>query len=213
MAAPVARPTEAHGSSGWVGPSHDPRGALTGPADAAARWLLGAVLVSRVDGEETSGRIVEVEAYPGPHDPASHAASRIGRTRRNDPMFGPAGSLYVYRIYGMHWCLNVVTGAEGEPAAVLVRALEPLSGQEIMSRRRGGAPLLASGPGRLCQALGVDGSLNRHDLRTPPLQLVAGPAVPDHAVITSGRIGIREARDWPLRFMVRGNPHLSAPPR
>lgn len=209
----MARPTEEHGPDGWAGPAHHRRGALTGPAEEAAWWLLGAVLVSTVGGEETSGRIVEVEAYPGPHDPASHAAARIGRTDRNDPMFGPAGTLYVYRIYGMHWCLNVVTGSVGEPAAVLVRALEPLSGEGTMARRRGGAAILASGPGRLCQALGVDGTLNRHDLRTPPLQLVSGPPVPDHHVATSGRIGIREARDWPLRFWLRDDPHVSGRPR
>lgn len=171
------------------------------------------MLVSTVGGEETSGRIVEVEAYPGPHDPASHAAARIGRTRRNDPMFGPAGTLYVYRIYGIHWCLNVVTGSVGEPAAVLVRALEPLSGEDIMARRRGGSRALTSGPGRLCQALGVDSALNRHDLRTPPLRLVSGDPIPDRDVAACGRIGIREARDWPLRFLVRNDPHLSAPPR
>jgi DNA-3-methyladenine glycosylase len=209
----VARPTEEQGADGWVGPSHDPRAALTGPAEVAARWLLGSILVSSVGGEETSGRIVEVEAYPGPHDPASHAASRIGRTPRNDPMFGPAGSLYVYRIYGMHWCLNVVTGPVGEPAAVLVRALAPLSGEAAMARRRGGSGILTSGPGRLCQALGVDASLNRHDLRLPPLRLVAGPPVPHDRVATSGRIGIREARDWPLRFRVLNDPHVSGSPR
>lgn len=209
----MARPTEDQGADGWVGPSRDPRGALTGRAEDAARWLLGALLVSTVGGEETSGRIVEVEAYPGPHDPASHAAARIGRTARNDPMFGPAGTVYVYRIYGMHWCLNVVTGAVGEPAAVLVRALAPVSGSEIMARRRGGSRILTSGPGRLCQALGVDATLNRHDLRSPPLRLLPGPPVPDARVATSGRIGIREARDWPLRYRVLNDPHVSGSPR
>lgn len=188
-------------------------GMLAGPAEGAARRLLGAVLLSSVGGDQAAGRIVEVEAYTGPHDPASHAAARIGRTARNDAMFGEAGTAYVYRIYGRHWCLNVVTGAVGEAAAVLIRALEPVDGEEVMARRRGRRGPLASGPGRLAEALGVDLSLNRHDLRQPPLQLRAGLSVPDQDVGVSGRVGIREARDWPLRFFIRGNPHVSGTPR
>ena len=174
-----------------------------------ARDLLGARLVSTVDGALTSGVIVEAEAYHGPDDPASHAATRGGRTTRNAAMFGPPGRAYVYRIYGMHWCVNVVTGTEGDPQAVLIRALDPLAGEEEMRRRRGGALGLASGPGRLCQALGITGALYGHDLTVPPLEVRAGWVVPDADVAVSGRIGVRAAADWPLRFFVRGNPGVS----
>lgn len=176
-----------------------------------ARGLLGAVLVSTVDGLTTSGRVVEVEAYGGAEDPASHAAVRAGRTRRNDAMFGPAGTAYVYRIYGMHWCVNVVSGAEGRASAVLVRALEPLEGEGAMAVRRNGRPSLANGPGRLCQALGITGRLDGHDLARAPLRLTEGAPVPDPSIGRSGRIGVRAAADWPMRFFVRGSPHLSRP--
>ena len=183
-----------------------PRSFYERPAEEVARDLLGAVLVSTLNGARVTGRIVETEAYVGPHDPASHAAERIGRTARNDPMFGPPGTAYVYRIYGLHWCLNVVTGVEGYPAAVLIRALEPLEGVETMRDRRPGRSdrELASGPGRLAEALAVDGTMNRHDLILPPLQIVGGERVADADVVTGPRIGIRFAADWPLRFHVRG---------
>jgi DNA-3-methyladenine glycosylase len=124
-------------------------------------------------------------------------------------MFGPAGRAYVYRIYGMHWCVNVVTGAEGDPQAVLVRALDPLDGRAEMAARRGGQSALASGPGRLCQALGITGALYGHDLARPPLEVRPGWGVPDADVGVSGRIGVRAAHDWPLRFFVRGHPEVS----
>lgn len=175
--------------------------------------LLGSRLVSLFDGEQTVGRIVETEAYVGEQDPASHAARRIGRTRRNEPMFGPPGTAYVYRIYGLHWCFNVVTAEVGVPEAVLVRALEPLDGLDVMARRRGRPRDLASGPGRLTQAMGIDGSLNGHPLAQSPLRLEIAPArTPPICVGVSGRIGIREARDWPLRFFEARNPHLSKGP-
>ncbi len=176
---------------------------------AGARALLGADLVSTVGGVDTSGRIVEVEAYLGPADPASHGAARIGRTARNDPMFGAPGTAYVYRIYGVHRCFNVVTGDEGFPAAVLVRALEPRTGMEAMARRRGRGTDLCSGPGRLAQALGIEETLNGHDLDRAPLRILPGAPVPDSAVQVSGRIGISRATDWPLRFTVAGSPHVS----
>jgi DNA-3-methyladenine glycosylase len=194
-----------------------------------ARELLGARLVSTVGGELTVGVIVETEAYHGADDPASHAATRTGRTARNAAMFGPPGRAYVYRIYGMHWCMNVVTGEEGDPQAVLVRALDPLVGQETMLRRRGLAAGpgtgphakrgeaergsaksgAASGPGRLCQALGITGALYGHDLTRPPLEVRPGWSIADHEVGISGRIGVRAAADWPQRFFVRGNPSVS----
>ena len=178
-------------------------------AREVARALLGARLVSTVDGARTVGVIVETEAYLGLDDPASHAATRVGRTERNAAMFGPPGRAYVYRSYGMHWCMNVVTGAENVPQAVLLRALDPLEGEDAMAERRGRVDALASGPGRLCQALGITGALYGHDLRRPPLQLLAGWRVPPGHVGLSGRIGLRAAADWPLRFFVKGNPAVS----
>ncbi|MGD2070901.1 MAG: DNA-3-methyladenine glycosylase [Gemmatimonadota bacterium] len=173
-----------------------------------ARDLLGTRLVSTVDGERTEAVIVETEAYLGPHDPASHAAARIGRTSRNEAMFGPPGTAYVYLIYGVHWCLNVVTGEEGDPQAVLLRGAEPLVGHDVVSRRRGRPPPLA-GPGRLCQGLGVTGELNAHPLDREPLKLEAGWSVPEEAVGVSPRVGVTAARDWPLRFFVRGSSGVS----
>src|SRR5207253_9005206 len=113
-----------------------PRSFYRRSAEQVARDLLGAVLISTVGAKRTSGRIVEAEAYIGPDDDASHAAARIGRTSRNETMFGHAGLAYVYRIYGTHWCLNAVTGPVGFPAAVLIRALEPLTGLAVMRARR-----------------------------------------------------------------------------
>src|SRR5690606_37279717 len=167
-------------------------------ADEVARDLLGAVLVSTVGGALVSGRIVETEAYLGPHDPASHAAERIGRTARNAVMFGPPGIAYVYRIYGLHWCLNAVTGEEGYPAAVLIRALEPLDGIDVMRRRRwggdGGAAgagrrrpdrELTSGPARLADALAIDGTLNGHPLQSPPLVLAEHTPVDEAEIVAA----------------------------
>lgn len=160
--------------------------------------------------------MVETEAYLGPHDPASHAAERIGRTSRNSSMFGPPGRAYVYRSYGVHWCLNVVTGQEGFPAAVLLRGVDPIVGVEVARRRRGGREPLGAGPGRLCQAMGVTGKEDGHSLSKPPLELLQGWEVDDDQVGVSGRIGIRNAADWPLRFYLRGHPQVSrgrtAPP-
>lgn len=163
-------------------------------------------------GVATSGVIVEAEAYQGADDPASHAATRVGRTERNQAMFGPPGRAYVYRIYGMHWCVNVVTGAEGDPQAVLLRGLEPVSGEEAMAARRSGRRPLAAGPGRLCEALGITGALYGHDLTLPPLQLEPGWKVPHARVGVSGRIGVRAAADRPLRFYVLGSPGVTRVP-
>ncbi len=179
--------------------------------EEVARALLGARLISTLDGERVEAVVVETEAYGGPDDPASHAATVSGVTERNRLMWGPAGILYVYRIYGMHWCLNVVTGREGEAQAVLLRGAEILVGEEAASRRREGRTPVAAGPGRLAQALGVDGSLNGHDLREPPLALAPGWSLDPAAVGVSGRIGIREAAEWPLRFYVRRSAGVSRP--
>lgn len=179
-----------------------------------ARDLLGQVLVRVLDGERLSGRIVEVEAYIGEDDLASHA--RFGRTARNEAMYGPPGHAYVYQIYGLHHCLNIVTGPEGFPAAVLIRALEPLEGLERMRQRRGTQDLLllTAGPARLCQAMGIDRRLDKADMCAPDAVLFVetGVSIPDHQVATGPRVGVRgdqRARTAPWRFYVRGHPCVS----
>lgn len=159
--------------------------------------LLGALLVVERDGTRLSGRIVETEAYTA-DDPASH--SFRGETARNAVMFGPAGHLYVYRSYGIHWCANVVTGPVGDGQAVLLRAVDPVEGLDEMLRRRGRTPL-ADGPGKLCQAFGIDGADDGADLcgdgsvrilddgAPRPIEPLAGP-----------RVGITKAVDTPWRF-------------
>lgn len=181
------------------------------PVLEVARDLLGCTLVSTVGGERVSGVIVETEAYGGPDDPASHAATRSGKTARNAVMFGPAGRAYVYRIYGVHWCMNVVTGPEDDAQAVLIRGLEPLEGHDTMLARRHHRTPLCAGPGRVGEALGITGVLYGHDLAQPPLQLLRGRSVPERDVAVSGRIGVRAAADWPYRFYVRGSPGVSRP--
>ena len=179
------------------------------PAENVAPDLLGTRLVSTVDGRRAMGVIVEVEAYTGPDDPASHAAARIGRTRRNASMFGPPGTAYVYRSYGVHWCVNVVTGATGDPCAVLLRAVDPIEGLDVMAVRRGREQDLTSGPGRMGQAFGITDALDTHDLSSPPLRLLPGWPIPRGLIDVSPRVGISRAQDWPLRFSVRGNPSVS----
>ncbi len=162
-----------------------------------------------MDEKRTVGVIVEVEAYVGTEDPASHAASRIGRTRRNETMFGRSGIAYVYLSYGVHWCLNVVTGSVGEPSAILVRAADPLEGVDVMVERRNRNRDLASGPGRLGQAFGITGALNGHHLSLSPLRLLPGWFVEEDQVEVSPRIGVSRAVDWPLRLSIRGNTSVS----
>lgn len=182
---------------------------LAGEAEALARELLGSVFVSTAGGREVRGVVVETEAYVGPRDPASHAAARIGRTKRNSSMFGPGGTAYVYRSYGIHWCLNVVSGEEGFPAAVLIRGVDPIAGIRVVRERRNGRTPLCAGPGRVCQAMGITGSLDGHTLMDPPLRLLAGWRVPEDRVGVSGRVGIRHAADWPFRFYLRGHPQVT----
>ena len=179
-----------------------------------ARELLGQRIVRVLDGRRLAGRIVEVEAYVGEADQASHAS--CGPTRRNAPMYGPPGHAYVYLIYGMHNCLNVVTERDGYPAAVLIRALEPLEGIDEMRARRGGRPdlPLTSGPARLCQALDIDRRFDGADLCAPGalLFLEVGAAVPDRTIAASPRVGVRgdeAALTAPWRFYVRDDPHVS----
>lgn len=214
-AASPDRGGSAGGASGlpWLGaePARErfAPGLFTRPVEQVARALLGARLIATIGGARTAGVIVETEAYGGADDPASHAATRTGRTRRNATMFGPPFRAYVYRSYGMHWCVNVVTGAEGDAQAVLLRGLEPLEGGEHMGRRRRDRRPLAAGPGRLCEAMGIDGSLDGHDLSAPPLLLVPGWAVPDARVGVSGRVGVKMAAHWPVRFYVLGSSGVS----
>ena len=184
------------------------------PSEVVARDLLGCELVSTVDGRRCVGRIVETEAYHGPDDEASHAAARIGRTARNEAMFGRPGLAYVYRIYGIHWCLNAVTDALDYPAAVLIRAAEPVEGVEVARERRGGRPDvdLMRGPGNLCSALGITGALNLHDLKLPPVVIARGETIEDSRVRRGPRIGITKAADLPLRFLIAGNPCVSRTP-
>jgi DNA-3-methyladenine glycosylase len=167
-----------------------------------ARDLLGCTIVRDGPSGEgrVSGRIVETEAYTGTDDPASHAAARIGRTRRNDPLFGPPGTAYIHLNYGIHWCLNAVTGKAGTPSGVLIRALEPLEGLDIMRARRDGRDELTNGPGRLTQALAIGRELQRHRLNRPPLRIEPGETVPERHVRRSERIGISRAVDLPYRF-------------
>jgi len=164
-----------------------------------ARDLLGAVLVVERHGIRVAGRIIETEAYTT-DDPASH--SFRGRTPRNAVMFGPAGHLYVYRSYGIHWCANVVTGAEGDGQAVLLRAVDPLDGADEMLRRRGRRPL-ADGPGKLCQAFGLDGDDDGADLcGRGPMRILDDVAVQQSDPIVGPRVGITRAVDTPWRFRI-----------
>jgi DNA-3-methyladenine glycosylase len=182
------------------------------PTAEVARSLLGHILVSDVGGarRRTAGRIVEVEAYVGPHDPACHAFGHR-RTPRTEQLYGAAGTAYVYFTYGMHWCLNAVTEAEDYPAAVLIRALEPVAGLEIMRRRRGRGIAdrhLCAGPARLCEALGVTGQLNGARLQQGPLRIVRSQS--HRGRIAKGpRVGITRALDWPLRFFFQDSPWVS----
>jgi DNA-3-methyladenine glycosylase len=182
--------------------------------EVVARELLGAILECETPAGLAGGRIVETEAYLGEHDPACHAA--VGKTDRTRWLYGTPGTAYVYFIYGVHWCFNAVTRARGLPSAVLVRALEPVTGLELMRARRPRARTIediASGPGKLCSALGIDGTHNGHPLHRPPLRIRAGDAIPDSAVVVGARIGITRAADWPLRWYVAGSRFVSRTPR
>lgn len=187
-----------------------PRRFFARPAVEVAPELLGRVLARRLpDDRVLRGRIVEAEAYE-PGDPASHGFRR--RTARNDAMFGPPGRLYVYFTYGHHWMANVVTRLDGEPSAVLLRALEPVEGLDEMRRRRGRerANELCAGPGRLCQALGIDRELNGHDLvRGSGAWLEAGTPFGRDLVDRGIRVGVSVGVDREWRFWVRDHPHVS----
>lgn len=191
-----------------------PRNFYLHPPDTVARALLGKVLTRRLRGQHLSGRIVEVEAYFGKDDPAAHSAA--GKTARNAVLFGPPGHAYVYFIYGMHSCMNVSCEPEGQAGCVLIRALEPLSGVDTMARLRGlSTPakpkMLASGPGRLCQALGITRAThNGLDLTDPASELqIQDDTFRPEKIAATPRIGIRKAAEKPHRFLIEGSRFVS----
>jgi DNA-3-methyladenine glycosylase len=182
------------------------------PAEAVARDLLGARLIHDAADGTVAGTIVEVEAYAGPADLAAHSAR--GLTPRNAVMFGPPGHLYVYFIYGMHHCINIVCGPGTKPEAVLLRAVAIDEGIELARRRRGvtvPARRLASGPGNVARAFGVDRGLNGIDLLDGPIRIAPSPR-PDATLASGPRIGVDYAGEWaarPMRFWIRDDPHVS----
>ena len=194
-----------------AGPALTPKFYARDTVDVA-RALLGCVLETTINDDVTSGRIVEVEAYVGPDDPAAHGFGNRC-TPRNEAMFGPPGFSYVYFIYGKHWCFNAVTERDGYPAAVLIRSLEPVSGLNTQKRRRGtdNERVLCSGPARLCQALGIDRESNACSLSDGPVRVRQGVEIRPDAIGSGPRIGIKRAADWPLRFFERGSRWLSRP--
>jgi DNA-3-methyladenine glycosylase len=177
---------------------------------AVARGLLGKILVHG----ETSGKIVETEAYLGGADLAAHSARGI--TDRTRVIFGPPGHAYVYFIYGMYECLNLIAEPDGTPGGVLIRALEPVAGIEIMQRHRPGAHTLrdlTSGPGRLTLALGITRAQNGVDVTRGSLTVRTAADGGNFEIEVTPRIGIRHCADWPLRFAIKGNPFVSRLPR
>ncbi len=191
-----------------------PRSFYARPTLTVARELLGAIVARRLPGGEVlRGRIVETEAYVGEEDKACHA--RAGRTPRTEVLYGPPGIAYVYLTYGMHHLLNAIAEREGFPAAVLIRAAEPLEGLQRMAKARGTdrPHLLMSGPAKLCQSLGLDLRHNREDLQGDVVWIEPGDPVPDRLVATSPRIGCQTAKPpWdliPWRMFLEGNPFVT----
>lgn len=178
------------------------------PTLQVARKLLGKYLVLKQNGTLLSGKIVETEAYVGKDDPASHAFGRI--TPRNQIMYGPPGYAYIYFIYGNYFCLNFVTGKEGFPAAVLIRAIEPIDGIEKMSKNRGSVTRenLTNGPGKLCQALGIDKGFNGWDITSNSLFVEDRNDKVDQ-IENSKRIGINQGTDKKWRFYIAKNSYVS----
>jgi len=190
-----------------------PRSFYEQPTVEVARQLLGKYLVRKHRDGITIGRIVETEAYVGPEDKACHASR--GRTARTEIMFGPAGHAYVYFIYGFYYCLNIVTEEKDFPSAVLIRAVEPLDGIELMKVRRRTEKLhnLASGPGKLCQAFAIDKSLNGADI-CGKILCVEDRGEPMPKISARPRVGVDYAGKWkdkPWRFLIRGSEFVSRP--
>ncbi len=177
------------------------------PAEVVARDLLGATITSTVGGRPCSGLIIETEAYLGHDDPASHAY--LGRRHQgNQSIYGPPGSWYVYRSYGIHWCANLVVHSTSGGAAVLLRAVVPITGTDLMLARRGGVASrhLASGPGKLTQALGITRDLDGMAMPDSPVVVGKTSKRPAGEILATPRIGITKARDWPLRFLLKDLP-------
>ena len=180
---------------------------LDKPASVAAPLLLGCILEREIDGVILRARIVETEAYDQT-DAASH--SYKGKTERTNVMFGTPGHLYVYFTYGMHYCCNVVVDKEGIGAAGLIRAVEPLDGDQYMQERRHrGGIELTNGPAKLCQALGINKELNGHDLADSPLKLIINESMDTSNITQAKRIGISQAKDVLWRFYITGNKYVS----
>ena len=179
-----------------------------------ARDLLGKLLVvANRNGKRVSGRIVEAEAYRGPQDRAAHSYGGR-RTRRTEPMYGVGGTAYVFFVYGMYYQFNVVTNVADTPHAVLIRAVEPVEGIELMRKRRSSRPdrNLTNGPGKLCIALDIDRKLDATDLLGDRVWLEDGPAIPRSQIASGPRIGIDYAEEWidkPWRFWIKGNPFVN----
>lgn len=196
-------------------PAPLPREFYARPVLTVARDCVGKVLVHETAEGLVAARIVETEAYRGPDDLAAHSAGGR-RTKRTEVMFGPPGHAYMFLLYGMHWAFNLVAGPEGHPHAVLVRAVEPLLGAPLMAARRGvsaNSVTLCNGPGKLCAALGLDGSAYGLDLCASRLYLAAGPCGP---IGRSPRINVEYAGSWAKRlwrYYERGNRYVSVPPR
>ena len=180
---------------------------LDRPASVVAPLLLGSLLEREIDGKIVRVRIVETEAYDQT-DAASH--SYKGVTPRTDIMFGDPGRLYVYFTYGMHYCCNVVVDKKGVGSAILIRAVEPIDGVEVMEDRRHRSGIdVTNGPAKLCQALGIDKQLNGHDLSTSPLKLILQDPINPKDITQTTRIGISQAKDVPWRFYISGNAYVS----
>lgn len=187
--------------------SDDSLGFLLGPASEVAPRLLGCILERRTEKGTIRVKIVETEAYDQ-SDVASHSFK--GKTLRNEIMFGPAGCLYVYFTYGMHYCCNVVVGPVGHGAAVLIRAVEPLEGMEIILQRRGKKGIEATnGPAKLCQALGIDKMLNGHNLKEGEIRLIPQPKLAEDDIIQTSRIGISRGKELPWRYYISQNIYVS----
>lgn len=181
--------------------------------ELVARDLLGTILQVTTPEGVARARIVETEAYTGPEDPACHATA--GLTVRTTHLFGPPGVAYVYFIYGMYWCFNAVTRERGHGSAVLVRAVSPIDGIELMRARRPRARRdrdLTNGPGKLCLAMGIAGAMNGVSLRRGPVVIRAGTPIPDDQVVVTPRIGITRAAESPLRYFIRDDPFVSSTP-
>lgn len=183
---------------------------------AVSKALLGEILVHESNQGSTAGRIVETEAYLGPEDKAAHSSGGR-RTARNEVMFGEKGRAYVYFIYGLYYCFNVTVGdVVGKPEAVLIRALEPVAGQNIMEKRRNLTKAkvvnLTNGPSKLCMAMGISKLQNKLDVTTPPLYIKDAPPISEEKIVETTRVGVDYSGEWknkPWRFYIEGNNYVS----